>query len=138
MVWTVQDRHNYTILQDTASINIDADQIWFQDLPTDFGDCLLLECQVMVFGIATILASVQTFGPLIYLDLPGLKVDPVGTAFWVTNQANGVSALVQPDTPVLWKQGEAIIIRFEEIDTNASPTADLEVYVRVQRLRYNP
>lgn len=138
MVWTVQDRYNYTILQDTASINIDGDQTWFQELPADFGDCLLLEVDVFIFGIATILASWQTFGPIVYLDLPGLKVDPVGISPWVAHLANGVAAHVQPDTPVLWKQSEALIVRFEEIDTNAAPGADLEIYARVQRLRYNP
>lgn len=124
-----------TVLQGvTADAN--GDQNIAYSLPTGFGDCLLLECFVQITQVATLMANPQINGPQITIVVESVQNnDFVGTAYWVMVGALAMSCHIKPDQPVVWKSQECLALVFAEVDTNASPTADIRVLARVRRLR---
>lgn len=46
-----------------------------------------------------------------------------------------VHAMVAPEHPLIWNQGDVVRVLMPEVDVNASPTLDITYRVRVLRLR---
>lgn len=91
---------------------------------------------MVVTTIATILAAATEYGPILTLLSVGSTVaDLPFCGKWQRRLTDGVQAWLSPDQVQFWKEGEVLQVVFEEIDTNATPTADLGVYVKVRRLR---
>lgn len=123
-----------------TKVNLDGDQDDDWGPPAGFGDCALLEVYVEVQSIATLQSSFFTeAGPSAQLWEVGLVrgVEVGMSDFWKINGATNqtVSARISPDQVQFWREGERLRIRFREIDENATPTADLFVWVKVRRLR---
>lgn len=125
-----------TVLHELFS-DIDGDQAKALTLPSGFGDCAILHVGVWVAAVATMRANPEIAGPSLILLTPGAtaNLDPVGEARWVQFSATAVQASVEPYRPVYWQQQEELGMYFAEVDTNATPTADLRVFIRVRRLR---
>lgn len=121
--------------------NVDNDDTLRDGLPPGFGDCVITEVFVTVKDAATLAAGYESEGPMVQVEISSGVVDFVGTSRWVqvvgTTAATqgGVAAHIRPDEPVFWHEGEELRVDYPEIDTNATPTADVTILVRVQRLR---
>lgn len=129
------DRALEQVVLQGNELNVDGDKVVGWTLPTGFGDCVLLNVFVGVNSIATMMADSTTKGPTVYLwDATGYA-DVVGTEPWTLRAADGVSAFIDPDQAVFWREGELLYTAFPEADANAAPTGDLQVVFKVRRLR---
>lgn len=123
--------------------DVDSDDTLRDGLPPGFGDCLITEVLVSVTGAADLPtdALLAVSGPLVQVEISSGVVDFVGIGRWVKNAGTtattteGVAAHIIPDEPVFWHEGEDLRIDYAEIDVNATPTGDVTIFVRVQRLR---
>lgn len=123
--------------------NVDADDTLRDGLPPGFGDCLITEVFVEAVGAADLPtdALLAVSGPRVMVEITSGIVDFVGQGRWVkmagttATTAEGVGSHIIPDEPVFWHEGEDLRVDYAEIDVNASPTADVTIFVRVQRLR---
>lgn len=121
--------------------NLDGVNLLDFTLPAGFGDCLLLEVLVYVDAIDVLGAAGDSEGPRVTLyDAAGAADrDFIGVPRWTTidDTANAlaIGAHAVPDEIVFWKAEEALRVYTGELDTDATPTADMIVYCRVQRLR---
>lgn len=142
------DRYLNTAVLLGDAANTDGDTDWLLTVPAGVGDCLVLELAVFGFpAFATLATTPFQFG--IFAGIVGVSdtsfVDLIGTAMqpgaWspyagtVAAPTGIVSQTLKPDSGVLCKDGERIRILFPEFDTNAAPTADWQVIIKVQRLR---
>lgn len=134
------ERMSYTVLK-ASFANMDGDQVNDVTLPTNFGDCVLdwvyLECS----QILTMVANPELLGPMVSVVDSGLVDirDTLGVSRWTSPTATSLSAFIQQNWgSVLWRAAERLYIIFREVDTNASPTADLTVIAGVRRLRVSP
>jgi hypothetical protein len=119
-----------------TNANIDGDQSIVYNLPVDWGNSILLEAYVQITTIATLMTTPEFFGPQITMvdNSETNNVDFVGIAPWIRITADELGAAVLPDQPRYWDRREVIAVRFEEVDTNVAPTADLRVFFLVKRL----
>lgn len=115
--------------------NIDGDVASTFDLPAGFGDCALMECSIEVNTIATLQTAFDTSGVWFQLLSGGVAQDVGFCGRWQLREADRVCAWAAPDQVQFWKENEALLVGFPEIDTNASPTADMAVFAKVRRLR---
>lgn len=128
------------ILRGTVA-NLDGVNLLDFTLPEGFGDCLLLEVLVYVDAIDVLGAAGDNEGPRVTLyDAAGAADrDFVGVPRWTllddTANALAIGAHAVPDEIVYWKENERLRIYSGEIDTDATPTADMIVMARVQRTR---
>lgn len=125
-----------------AVANIDGDQALYLGLPSGFGDCALLEVSANVTAIDVIQALYESSGPMFGIfdgDTTAIPVDSQFCGRWqlhVSGANNlGVAAHASPDQVQWWREQEVLRIQFPEIDTDATPTADLTVIAKVRRLR---
>lgn len=140
---TIQsDRFSGRALLIATASNLDGDQGLDFEQPSNFGDCLLEAVRISASSFATVAASLFELGVSfgIVHTLPLDLADIVGVAEWQLISGTfaaptSATAYVEPMRSVLWRTGESLRIAFAEIDTNASPTVDLTVQVRVNRLR---
>lgn len=119
--------------------NLDGDRADGLALPVGFGDCILRDVQVRVSDITTLVTLSDVHGcGLVLVDANGEFKAPVGVEFWKQVYGGATTKQVQAFFPVrdiIWYSGEHLRILFEEIDSNASPTADLAVICRAIRIR---
>lgn len=119
--------------------NLDGDRADGIRLPVGFGDVILRDVQVRISDITTLatLSDVHGCG-LVLVDANGEFKAPVGVEFWKQVYGGATTKQVQAFFPVrdiIWYSGELLRILFEEVDTDATPTADLAVICRVIRIR---
>lgn len=112
-------------------------------LPALFGDCLLLELLIdwdTISAAGTASGGGWPFGSAAYIvDQAATPVvrDMIGAApIWQMD--NGVGSLkatcnIDPDQPVMWRQGESVKFFQPAIDT--ADNFDVSVTIRVKRLR---
>jgi hypothetical protein len=126
-----------SIVYGTAT-DINNDQALNYELPLGFPDCLILELILQISSIATMMVTPEFHGPVIWVvsTIDGGVRDLLGTERWVRSltPSTGLVAHLKPDQPALLRRTESLQLVFAEVDTNATPTADLNVYVRVRRL----
>lgn len=125
-----------------AVANIDGTQALYLGLPSGFGDCALLEVSAQVNAIDVIATDFEVNGAAFGLfdgDATGIPIDSQFSARWVKiiGTANDLAVHLQaaPDQVQWWREQEVLRITFAEIDTDATPTADLTVIAKVRRLR---
>lgn len=128
------------ILRGTAA-NLDNANLLDFTLPAGFGDCLLLEAYVYVDAIDVLGAAGDNEGVRVTLyDSAGATDrDIVDCPRWtlIDDTANALAIMAHaiPDEIIFWRENERLRLYTGEIDTDATPTADLIVWVRVQQLR---
>lgn len=126
-----------TVLIGTVA-NVDGNQFLEAALPVGFGDVQILDIVVRADRLATLMVNAQQCGPAVVVTRGGVVVDSMGEKLWV-RYAEGInsclSAKLDFDRPVLWRQDEVLLVQFEEVDTNAAPTGDVTVIVAVERMR---
>lgn len=137
------DRYGDVVVLATSGLNVGSSQSQLHELPPGFGDCLVLEACLTMQTVAT--PNVGTdLGVAILVVRAATGAYDSGIDFVGSGRAvraadelvTGVfQAVVQPDGPVLLKQDEFLWARWAEFDTNAVPTGDWELLVKVQRLR---
>lgn len=116
--------------------NVDGDQALTFTLPPGFGDCALMECSASVATIATVVANPELLGVTFQLTSPeDVPQDIVFNGRWVKRRVDQLSVWAAPDQVQFWREHEELKMLFAEIDTNATPTADVVVYIKVKRLR---
>lgn len=129
-------------LLQAADANIDGAYATAHALPAGFGDCVLLEVEVRVTSIDVIQTNWATSGPRAQLvDASGNAQDVGFSGRWVlqSEAANAlqVTATIFPDQMQFWRAAEKLRVSFPEIDSDATPTADVNVYAKVRRIRPN-
>lgn len=120
-------------------------------LPASIESCDLLEVAILGEVLDVIQARFLTnvhVGPWVSMKAitsASPEKDFVGNAVWVVHSvAVGtarLSAVVKPDSPVRWTRDFSARVVFEEIDTDATPTAVVTYMFRVQlrdRLTFMP
>lgn len=132
----VSDRYANQVIVGQTSTDIDGDQARSLVLPAGLGQVLISEVEVNVSSIATMIATPEAAKgvQLRIVDGSGVIRDFLGSATWRVINATRLCAQVIPDTPVIWKDGEAVRLLHQELDTNAAPTADEEVAIRCLRM----
>jgi len=117
--------------------NVDDDQGLVLELPAGFGDCLILEGCIDVASIATAVALDGAIGcSWVMADTSdSIRRDFLGCEQWYRSGSTRAVTRVSPDPLVVWKATEFIFVTFPELDSNATPTADLKVLVKVRRIR---
>lgn len=120
-----------------SDANVDGDQDVAHGLPDGFGDCLILEWMVLASVIATVRASPEIAGPVLYLvpETDTGVVDMLGGGRWIQHRATRLAAHGFPEQAVFMRARDRVDIVFAEVDTNVTPTADMEYFLRVRRLR---
>lgn len=132
----VSDRYAEQAIILQTSTDVDGDQALSIALPAGLGEVLISEVQVDVSSIATMLSGPELRGPTVRLTgAAGTLVDFVGSWRWQIVSATRVIAECKPDTAVIWKEDELLRVIYQEVDTNAAPTADCGTVVRCRRLR---
>lgn len=129
---------NITMLRGVLTLPNAAGQDESFALPAGFGDCMLYTVELFAGIIATEVASLELQGVLggIYDPNSAIFQEPVLDQPWV-KQTSGlrVSTMTELNYPATWYATEVFRVLFDEIDSNASPTAVLAVLAKVRRLR---
>lgn len=140
-------RYNEIVVLQATAANEDGDTIMRCSLPAGFGDCVILEIFINTFTFATIATNYfeMCASAAIVGAADGAFRDFIGATQFRANRGTvaaptniRTSPAIKPDEPVLWKESERVEVQFPELDTNAVPTADVEVYIKVQRLPARP
>lgn len=124
-----------------GSSNLDGDQSILIELPAGIGDSMLLAWSINISQIATLLTDARTqYGPIVSMNdtLSQTIIEPAMAHMEVWRggaDATAVRAEQQLRRPVVWRTSDSVRVQFEEIDTNATPTADLAVNLVCRRLR---
>lgn len=132
------DRAAEQVTLRATKADLNGDQGEFFTLPSGFGDCLIIDASVKITAIATFMANPELAGPFIQLFDSEAAASPRDIAFskrWIRYNATALGAYLTPDQLQMWKGDEAIRLDFMEVDTNAAPTADLELMIKVRRIR---
>jgi len=117
---------------------VQADEIL---LPAGLGDVAIMCIDVRIQTI-DVLTTTTPLGVHAYItagDNSGGVLDIAGVGEFLVTQ-NGANALalgafIDPDALVLWRQHERLQLVYGEIDTDATPTADLRARIRAVRVR---
>lgn len=111
-------------------------------LPAGFGDCAILNVEFRAWGIDVVsvgVTPVRGIRAYIQAAAGGKIVDNVGVAPWIVTQdtANAIElgCFIDPDALVLWQQDELLSITSPEMDTDATPTGELQIYAKVVHVR---
>lgn len=119
--------------------NVDGALNTIISLPVGFGDVLVLNAQVQAVNIATLFTIADQGVHWQLLDsAAGLARDFLGSSPWLKKGALALTSYIDPDQLVVWRETEQLQLQADEIDTNATPTADVVVLIRVRRLRQDP
>lgn len=113
----------------------DFNDLWA--LPSGLGDVAVIEVLVNCVNFATMVASPELLGAelaVVSADTTTV-LDIIGTERWSKISADRLSVYFSPDPLVLVRQGETIRLRTPELDTNATPTADIDLYLKAVRVR---
>lgn len=96
-----------------------------------------MEASVKLEQVATMMTTPELNGPVLQLVTPaGVGSDVAFGDRWYIGPATlGLFVRCGPDQVQFWKEGEALQVRWAEVDTDASPTVDLVLCVKVRRLR---
>lgn len=105
-------------------------------LPAGLGDVAIMEIELLVVSIATMVATPENLGvgALIQSAASG-AIDFAGVSNWRKVSASRVMAWISPDPLCLWRQDELLQLQFPELDTNAAPTETSVVYIKCVRVR---
>lgn len=119
--------------------NVDGVQSESYTLPDASGDFAIMSINYRVQQI-DVLSAVARTGVTAQIIAPNTGVlDLVGVAefFTIDGTANAlqVEASIDADALCLWRQGELLQILHAELDTDATPTADVQVRVKAVRVR---
>lgn len=112
-------------------------------LPAGFGDCAIMSAHFRATSVdvgPAAAASVPRGVRAMVISQDGSSVvDTVGTSPWYltfdTATALQYQAELDPGALVLWRQGELLSVASPEMDSDATPTGDLQAYVKVVRVR---
>jgi len=131
------ERWNDIVFLSKSVANVGADSADSFVPPSGIGDIAIMEVQVAVTTAATMVASINDWGleGFIINAAGDTFVDLIGTGRWAKQGASSACAYLSPDPLVLCRQGEKIYLAIPEIDTNASPTGDIAVYVKAVRVQ---
>lgn len=109
-------------------------------LPTGFGDCTLWQIGVLFTNGEVAMTAVADAGIAAYIydlaalterDIVGaerfIKIfDGAGTSAWIVS--------FNPPEALLWRFSERLALHFPSPDTDATPTIDMQLRVRVGRM----
>lgn len=105
--------------------------------PAGLGDLAIMEAIATGLSLATPVAA--DTNPAAFVDIlssdAATVLDIVGVFRWFPVASTSVSAYLSPDPLVLWREGELIRIVSPELDTNATPTGDMNLVVKAVRVR---
>ena len=102
-------------------------------LPTGFGDCMLLECGLVVTGAGAAIDPANK-GILMWLDdATALVRDVLGVGQLYVITASIDAAWIKPDMARFWRADERLNISFPDLET-ATNTGDVEVFALVRQL----
>lgn len=120
--------------------NVDAGVSMTVALPAGFGDCYIIRAGVRVLSIATIMVNPEFFGPLFRLVGTGgsATADLLDTGRWTRSFTLQLAYTWQPFIAPLWRDGELFQIISDEVDVDVAPTADVDIYLLVQRRQNMP
>jgi len=104
-------------------------------LPTNFGDCLVLEWVLdITAGTPAADAVITARGAALSIITPaGLTIDHLGTNRYVITSAGLVHAQAYPDQAAIFRTNEQLNLYAANISTAGNNT--LELFIRVKRLR---
>lgn len=115
---------------------MDGPQTFEISLPVGFGDCYIQRVYTQISSIATMMTAPEIFGPHIRLEgVGGDTQDFLAAGLWSRIYLLQLGYAFQPLLAALWREDERLVVAFDEVDTNAVPTADLAVFIYVQRRR---
>lgn len=118
--------------------NLNGDTATQISLPAGLGDVAIMEVLVDADTAATLMTGPELRGPrAVIINAAGTTVDIVGVSRWTQRELTvpSLSTYFSPDPLVLWRQNERLELKFQEVDTNASPTVDLAAYIKCVRVR---
>lgn len=111
-------------------------------LPPGLGDVALLNLEIRGHAIDVVSTGVTPVRGVRAFILSGDQaavVDNVGVTPWILTQdgANAleIGAYLDPDALVLWRQNELLSITSPEMDTDATPTGDFQIFAKCVRVR---
>lgn len=137
---TQRQRWLDTVIVRGSLSNIDGEQANTLALPADLGNVAIMDILLTVSQIDVVLANPELYGVSAFIMSAGgaIPVDFVGSARFQRTQTTAnsieVDAHIEPDHLIEWKEGELLYIFWPELDTDATPTADATVYVRVAKV----
>lgn len=114
--------------------NVDGPLATLATLPAGFGDCYLLSASVDCASIATLMTDPEQNGPMTYFGISNAVQDILDSSRWTRKDA-ALQVTYELEEPRLWREGEVFGVEAAEVDTNAVPTVDVIVLVRVRRRR---
>lgn len=115
--------------------NTDGENAHSGSLPVGFGDCLILEGQASIDGNATLVAPTLMGARVSLVDAAGTVINPIDVPPIYQTGTVRCAFHFKPDQVVYWKQGELLQVVFPELDSNATPTGDMSIWVTVRRIR---
>lgn len=134
------DRLGVTVLRGNITNQAAGDHFETFSLPAGFGDCLVTGVTVYITGITTATLTYGTDGCKVGIyDVPGaVNTDFVTDGLWVRIQAGAAAVAVVMQTahlviPVLCREAERVALTY--VSPESTTTGDLELFVRVKRLR---
>jgi hypothetical protein len=116
-----------------------AGQLDVLSLPAGFGDCLILEMSVLIDTEATQSINADA-GAMAWLQdgNPGTLIEQIGSQFAIRGGTTRHHVQITPDSLVLWRSTEVLIVNVCSFDTNVTPTAIARYSIRVRRMRDQP
>lgn len=124
------------ILVDDSLQNLGAPVANALGMPPGWGDSLLLDVELVLLNVATMMANPELSGVFVGIHDPSTATaDYLGVSRWYQTGPTTVHANIDPDQVRYLRADEAIWVEFAEVDTNVAPTADLFVFIRVRRIR---
>jgi len=111
-------------------------------LPPGLGDVALMNLEIRGHAIdvvSTGVTPVRGVRAFILSSDASAIVDNVGVEPWYLTQdaANALElgCYMDPDALVLWRQNELLSLTSPEMDTDATPTGDIQVFAKCVRVR---
>lgn len=116
--------------------NLDGDRTDTLSVPEGIGTIALMEIVVFADQVATMVANPELLGVFCDVVDAGSGVrDIIGVERWSRINATMLATYFSPDPLVEVKGGESVRFIFQEVDTNAAPTADFTVRIKGTRVR---
>jgi len=135
------DRWNDIVILSKSVANIDGQGGDFWLLPAGIGDVAIMEVMVEFSQIDVVKTAYADAGVAGFVQNAArdTTVDFIGNAKFTLKSdganALGLSAYLSPDPLVLMRQDEVLLLQWPEVDTDATPTADVAVIVKAVRVR---
>lgn len=108
----------------------------FFRLPEGIGDVAIMEAQIDAFNIASLPASIADWGLIaqVVSSDETTTLDILGNPKLLQTGTLRLGAYISPDPLVLWRAAERVLIQGPELDDDAAPTGDLDVFIKVVRI----